>query len=180
MSLLQYKTCHVALKLWRATISLINFSGNFFLCLWLSLKHNRWAMNIYGLHGIYVWDEHKALARHTLKADYLQNHFSVTTRVTVRKFCTSGALTRLIIWLEVAHQFFLCMSGSSFEFFPFLNGLCSFWVWLYKQVPVWEHWDAAEAGSGRLSWNCDCILCDHLNLCITFFLPFRFVISNFW
>jgi hypothetical protein len=50
--------------------------------------------------------------------------------------------------------------------------LCSFWIWLHKQVPVWEHWNAAEAGARRFSWNRDCILCGSLNSAFLF-LPFR-------
>ena len=117
----------------------------------------------------------------TLKANYLQDHFSATIRVTVKEnLYPSGALTRLIIWLKCKTPI-LCMSERNLSFFPFLTWLCSFWVWLYEQIPVWEHWDAAEAGSGRLSWNRDCILCDHLNLCITLLLPFRLIaISLFW
>jgi hypothetical protein len=53
-----------------------------------------------------------------------------------------------------------------------VSSLCSFWIWLHKQVPVWEHWDAAEAGARRFSWNRDCILCTSLNSAFLF-LPFR-------
>jgi len=36
----------------------------------------------------------------------------------------------------------------------------SFWIWIQGEIFVWKYWNAHEACSRRLSWHCNCILCE--------------------
>ena len=72
------------------------------------LKELQSPMKIYGIHGTIGWDEHAALAQKTLKANYWENHFTVTIGValSIKRFKRDvwGSISHLAKYPNFHHQ----------------------------------------------------------------------------